>query len=130
MSNLFYMPFHNSSTTNCKCKNNTVNPERIISMKTILHKTRSLKPIFLCMGIAVILCGSVNMRHLAADEQAKQGRDFFDKAEPIVMKDPLAVVLGAMGRGTCLPTPIQMPLNLPAILVRRLQAPINLPNWR
>ena len=68
-------------------------------MKTTLQKTRSLKTLFFCMGIALIICGSVHIRHLAAEEQAKQGRDFYDKAEPIVMKDPLAVVLGAMGRG-------------------------------
>ncbi len=93
------MPFLNSSTTNYNCKNNTINLERIISMKTTWHKTRSLKTIFLCMSIAIILCGVVQTRRLAAEEQAKQGRDFFDKAEPLMMKDPLAVVLGAMGRG-------------------------------
>ncbi len=93
------MPFLNSSTTNCNYRDNATNRERIISMKTISHKTRSLKTIFLCIGIAVTLCGSVQVGCLAAEEQAKQGRDFFDKAEPIVMKDPLAVLLGAMGRG-------------------------------
>lgn len=68
-------------------------------MRTILHKHRSLKTVFLCIGVAVILCGSVNVRKLTAEEQAKQGKDFFDTAEPIVMKDPLAVLLGAMTRG-------------------------------
>lgn len=93
------MPFINSSTTNCNRNNNTVNIERIISMKTTWRKTRLLKTTFLSLGIALIICGSVQMRHLAAEEQATQGRDFFDKVEPIKMKDPLAVVLGAMGKG-------------------------------
>ncbi|MDO8141202.1 MAG: hypothetical protein Q6358_06845, partial [Candidatus Brocadiales bacterium] len=65
-------------------------------MKKVFSKTCSLKWLFLCvLGIVVASCITVQ-RHVSAEGQTKYSKDFFDSAETIKIKDPLAVVLGAM----------------------------------
>ncbi|HHT9138346.1 MAG TPA: hypothetical protein ACFYEK_14025 [Candidatus Wunengus sp. YC60] len=68
-------------------------------MKKVFSKTCSLKWLFLCvLGIVVASCITVQ-RHVSAEGQTKYSKDFFDSAETIKIKDPLAVVLGAMDKG-------------------------------
>ena len=68
-------------------------------MKNGLYNTCLLKWLFLCaFGVAVASCITVQ-RHVYAEGQTKYSKDFFDSAEPIRIKDPLAVALGAMDKG-------------------------------
>jgi len=68
-------------------------------MKNGLYNTCSLKWVFLCaFGIAVASCITAQ-RHVYAEGQTKYSKEFYDSAEPIKIKDPLAVVLGAMDKG-------------------------------
>jgi len=68
-------------------------------MKNGLYNSRLLKWLFFCtFGIAVAICITAQ-RHVYAEGQTKYSKDFFDSAEPIKIKDPLAVVLGAMDKG-------------------------------
>ena len=68
-------------------------------MKNGLYNTCSLKWLFLCaFGIAVA-SGITVQRNVNAEGQTKYSKEFYDSAEPIKIKDPLAVVLGAMDRG-------------------------------
>lgn len=68
-------------------------------MKDGFYKVILLKRLFVCMLFAWITycifpCGLVR-----AEGQTRYSKDFFDTVEPIKMKDPLAVVLGAMDKG-------------------------------
>lgn len=68
-------------------------------MKNEFCKGISLKNLFVCMLVAGITycispCGLAH-----AEGQTKYSKDFFDTVEPIKMKDPLAVILGAMDKG-------------------------------
>ena len=68
-------------------------------MKNGLYNSRLLKWLFFCtFGIAVAICITAQ-RHVYAEGQTKYSKEFFDSAEPIKIKDPLAVVLGAMDKG-------------------------------
>ena len=68
-------------------------------MKNGLYNTCALKWLFFCtFGIAVTNCITVQ-RHVYAEGQTKYSKDYFDSAEPIKIKDPLAVVLGAVDKG-------------------------------
>ena len=68
-------------------------------MKNGLYNSRLLKWLFFCtFGIAVAICITAQ-RHVYAEGQTKYSKEFYDSAEPIKIKDPLAVVLGAMDKG-------------------------------
>lgn len=68
-------------------------------MKDGFYKAILLKRLFVCMLVTwvtycIFPCGLVH-----AEGQTRYSKDFFDTVEPIKMKDPLAVVLGAMDKG-------------------------------
>src|SRR3972149_5218520 len=68
-------------------------------MKNGLYNSRLLKWLFFCtFGIAVAICITAQ-RHVYAEGQTKYSKEFFDSAEPIKIKDPLAVALGAIDKG-------------------------------
>ncbi len=68
-------------------------------MDTVVHKVCLSKRFFLYAGIAFMMHCVIFLGYVSAEEQIKYRKDFFDKVEPIKMKDPLAVVLGAMDKG-------------------------------
>ena len=57
---------------------------------------RFLRFLHICLSFLflIIVCGGKTM----AEGQTKFNKDFFDQVEPIKMKDPLAVALGAMDK--------------------------------
>ena len=68
-------------------------------MKNGLYNTCSLKWLFLCAFGIVVASYITVQRHVYAEGQTKYSKEFYDSAEPIKIKDPLAVVLGAMDKG-------------------------------
>lgn len=67
-------------------------------MKNGFYKAWSLKWHFgFTLLVFIAYCIGVQ-KHLCAEGQTNYSKDFFDTAEPIKMKDPLAVVLGAMDK--------------------------------
>lgn len=63
------------------------------------YNTCSLKWLLLrAFGVVVASC-LITQGHVYAEGQTKYSREFYDSAEPIKIKDPLAVVLGAMDKG-------------------------------
>lgn len=71
-------------------------------MKDEIYKVCSLKGFAACVLVALITYGVPVHKHAHAEGQTKYSKDFFDTAEPIKLKDPLAVVLGAMDKGEVL----------------------------
>lgn len=63
------------------------------------YKTGLLKGFIACALVALITCGITVHKYVYAEGQTKYSKDFFDKAEPIKVKDPLASMLGAMEKG-------------------------------
>jgi len=68
-------------------------------MKNVFHKICSLKGLFLYTLGILAAYGIVIQTHVYAEGQTKYIKDFYDSAEPIRIKDPLAVVLGATDKG-------------------------------
>lgn len=68
-------------------------------MNDWFYKAFSLKRSVVCALFVLITCGIGIQEHVCAEGQTKYSRDFFDKAEPIKVKDPLASMLGAMDEG-------------------------------
>ncbi len=63
------------------------------------YKACSLKRLVVyTLVVFITYCVGVQ-KYICAEGQTKYSKDFFDTAEPIKMKDPLAVVLGAMDKG-------------------------------
>ena len=54
------------------------------------------KRVFFCFLLLLPLCKLFNGDSVFAEGQTKFAQDFFDAVEPITLKDPLAVILGAM----------------------------------
>ena len=69
------------------------------SMHNKFYKTCSLKGLIACALVALITCCVTIHKHVYAEGQTKYSKDFFDKAEPIKIKDPLAIMLGVMDKG-------------------------------
>ena len=69
-------------------------------MKNIFYRTCSLKGFFAFTCIMLVTyCNIAVQKRVYAEGQTKYSKDFFDAVEPIKVKDPLAVVLGAMDKG-------------------------------
>ena len=68
-------------------------------MKNVFHKICPLKGLFLYTLGILAAYGIVIQTHVYAEGQTKYSKDFYDSAEPIKIKDPLAVVLGAVDKG-------------------------------
>ena len=69
-------------------------------MKNIFYRTCSLKGFFAFTCIMLVTyCNVAVQKRVYAEGQTKYSKDFFDNVEPIKVKDPLAVVLGAMDKG-------------------------------
>ena len=68
-------------------------------MKNVFYKICPLKGLFLYTLGILAAYGIVIQTHVYAEGQTKYSKDFYDSAEPIKIKDPLAVVLGAMDKG-------------------------------
>ncbi|GAB62863.1 conserved hypothetical protein [Candidatus Jettenia caeni] len=62
-------------------------------------KIFSLKGFFAYLVIFLAMYCIVMYGYVSAEGQTNYSKDFFDRVEPIKMKDPLAVVLGAMEKG-------------------------------
>lgn len=54
------------------------------------------KRVFFCFMLLLPLCKLLNGDSVFAEGQTKFAQNFFDAVEPITLKDPLAVILGAM----------------------------------
>src|SRR3972149_6099604 len=68
-------------------------------MKNVFYKICPLKGLFLYTLGILAAYGIVIQTHVYAEGQTKYSKDFYDSAEPIKIKDPLAVVLGAVDKG-------------------------------
>ena len=68
-------------------------------MKNVFYKICPLKGLFLYTLGILAAYGIVIQTHVYAEGQTKYNKDFYNSAEPIKTKDPLAVVLGAMDKG-------------------------------
>lgn len=68
-------------------------------MNTLFYKIYLPKKYFLYAGIIFITLCFSTQSYVGAEGQAKYCKDVFDTVEPIKMRDPLAVVLGAMDKG-------------------------------
>lgn len=68
-------------------------------MNKVFYKIFSLKRFFAYLIILVTICCITMHEYGYAEGQTQYSKDFFDRVEPIKMKDPLAVVLGAMEKG-------------------------------
>ncbi|MEK6558813.1 MAG: FmdE family protein, partial [Planctomycetota bacterium] len=67
-------------------------------MNSVFYKNISIKGFLSCTFILLILCCNAIQRNSYADEQIKSSKEKFNNVESIKMKDPLAVVLGAMDK--------------------------------
>ena len=67
-------------------------------MKSMFFQSIVSKKFLLFTFIGAIACLMPVQRHVHAEGQSKLSKDFFDAVEPIKVKDPLAIVLGAMDR--------------------------------
>lgn len=65
-------------------------------MKSMFSQWQVSKKFLLFTFIGAMVCFSPLQRHVHAEGQSKLSKDFFDAVEPIKVKDPLAIVLGAM----------------------------------
>lgn len=65
-------------------------------MNKIQTITLKAKRFFFCSVILIPLFKALNYNSVFAEGQTKFSRDFFNTVEPIALKDPLAVLLGAM----------------------------------
>ena len=68
-------------------------------MENGFYRIISVKRLFVCIFVALITYCIGAHGHVRAEGQTKYSKDFFDKAEPIKVKDPLASMLGAMDKG-------------------------------
>ncbi len=68
-------------------------------MNNELCKITTLKKVF-AYALAISITYCIGMEgYVLAEGQTRYSKDFFDKTEPIKMKDPLAIMLGAMDKG-------------------------------
>lgn len=71
----------------------------IKDMNKGFYKTSPLKGLVACVLVSFITYGITAHKDVYAEGQTKYSKDFFDKAEPIKVKDPLASMLGSMDKG-------------------------------
>lgn len=68
-------------------------------MNNGFYRAGSLKRFVVCVVVALITGSVITHKPIYAEGQTRYSKDFFDKAEPIRVKDPLASMLGAMDKG-------------------------------
>lgn len=69
-------------------------------MRNVFYRICSLKGSFAFTCIMLVTyCNVTLQKRVYAEGQTKYSKDFFDAVEPIRVKDPLSVVLGAMDKG-------------------------------
>ncbi|MDE1890409.1 MAG: hypothetical protein KGI30_09210 [Planctomycetota bacterium] len=69
-------------------------------MRNAFYRICSLKEFFAFTCIMLVTyCNVTLQKRVCAEGQTKYSKNFFDAVEPIRVKDPLSVVLGAMDKG-------------------------------